>query len=621
MITPVNRALNRLRKGVVFGIAFTTFITMMGIVRPRAQSQTADQQKQQQKEREEEQRQAESRHKEGNAEQNRQPAQRQAEQEPQAATEHNPGDPAATSDSAPKSSSPTAASSPTRVYTPRASSASSPAGANGGSGTTHEPSSSGITIYKPHSLSASSQAGSNSGSGTTYEPSSGITIYKPHSPAGADPTPNSAGSTTVNGPTVYAPGSTPTNKSYSSTPASPSSNCVQIDGVSDKSLSWACSNTSGQRQGIPASPTSTSQNPFGSLGLMQAFLNRMSATMAATSNPGGSSGLGAPGGPCYWSSEWDGLNSELQGRLSQPQTVDTVIAQYGGPAQIIAYAQTPGNLEREFASLQGQGLGSSADFQLMAAGFVDVARCRLGQAATQQSVNATQNDKRIADCDSALQYVADPNGLQRDLDVAIAQRRVHEDGLTLQQNLKAELLSNSWWATSKGPVVAAQIEAVCNEVQDFVAMWNPEEAKLNQGKDLLMKSLGLSAKMIKAAYDNRESVTAAVKAAKDAEAEQLGDVAAEEAADAISMGPAYGTYKALEDSKKYVETLNEAADARAVVQDQLLKLDQQISQAQAQVSIDAQKQMVLEALRQDVIAACVQKPINIPKPWDSIRGK
>jgi hypothetical protein len=334
---------------------------------------------------------------------------------------------------------------------------------------------------------------------------------------------------------------------------------------------------------------------------------------AATSNPGDPSGLGAPGGSCYWSSEWDGLNPIVQERLSQAQTVDTIIAQYGGPAQIIAYAQTPGNLEREFASLQGQGLGSDADFQLMAAGFVDVAKCRLGQAGTQQSVNAMLNDKQIADCDSALQYVADPNGLQRDLDVAIAQRRAHENGLNFQQNLKAKLLNDSWWATSKGPVVAAQIEAVCNEVQDFVAIWNPEEAKLSQGKDLLMKSLELSASMIKAAYDNRESVTAAVKAAKDAEAEELGDFATEEATDAIRMGPAYGTFKALEDSKKYVETLNDAADARAVVQDQLLKLDQQISQAQAQVSIDAQKQMVLEALRQDVLAACAQKPIYIPR--------
>ncbi len=335
--------------------------------------------------------------------------------------------------------------------------------------------------------------------------------------------------------------------------------------------------------------------------------------MAAISNPGDPSGLGAPGGSCYWSSDWDGLEPELQQRLRQPQTVDAVIAGYGGPAQIIAYAQAPGNLAREFASLQGQGLGSSADFQLMAEGFVDVARCRLGQADTQQSVNATLNDKQTADCDSALKYVTGPNGLQRDLDVAIAQRRAHEDGLTLQQSLKAQLLNNSWWETSQGPVIAAQIEVVCNEVQDFVAMWNPEEAKLSQGKDLLMKGLELSAKMIKAAYDNRESVTAAVMAARDAEAEQLGEFAAEETADAIRMGPAYGTYRALEDSKNYVETLNDAVNARAVVQNQLSKLDQQISQAQTEVSIDAQKQMVLEALRQDVFPACVQKPIYIPK--------
>ena len=85
-------------------------------------------------------------------------------------------------------------------------------------------------------------------------------------------------------------------------------------------------------------------------------------------------------------------------------------------------------------------------------------------------------------------------------------------------------------------------------------------------------------------------------------------------ADAIKMGPAYGTYKALEDSKEYVNTVNDAADARAVVQDQIQKLDQQIAQSRSQVSIDAQKQTVLEALRQDVMNACVQKPIDITPP-------
>lgn len=363
--------------------------------------------------------------------------------------------------------------------------------------------------------------------------------------------------------------------------------------------------------------------------------NPIQNLFSATTQTGSNSNLNTAG-PCYWASQWDGLGAELQGRLRQHQTVDTVIAQYGGPAQLIAYAQTSGNLQREFASAQGLVLlGTAADFQAMADGFVDVAKCRLGQPASPQitpslidanafkqsggdSIDKSVDDllraRDATDCDSALQYVGDANGLQKDLDVAIAQQRAHENGLNFQQKLKADLLSDSWWATSKGPVVAAQIKVVCDEVQDWVSVLNPEEAELSKGKDALLKSLNVASSMIKAAYDNRESVTAAVKAAKDAEAKALSDLAAEEIADAIKMGPAYGTYKALQDSKEYVNTLNDAADARAVVQDQLQKLDQQIAQARNQVSIDAQRQTVLEALRQDVMNACVQKPVDITQP-------
>ena len=637
--TPLKHAQQRVKKAAILGIVLTCLLSVVGL---RAGSQTAAQQQSQaeaQREKQERARQAEAQR-------------QQREQERQAGGQHQPPpgerqpSTSGTPNAAPRSNASENTSPPATVYKPHSSSTSGAVGDNGSSSTSYELPASGTTVYKPHSLSASSPADSSSNSSTTYEPSSGTIIYKPRSLAVADPMSNSAPSTTVNGTTVYAPGSTSANdhpRGASSNPGSkesgaqsgipasiPSSERFAAQaypnpsaGKSSSGGGGNCTGHTGTDPGICINgPTQapgfvpgagTSQNLSGSLGLVQPFVNGMSATMAAMSNADNSAGLSAGGGSCYWSSEWDGLNPELQARLSQSQTVDTVIGRYGGPAQFIAYAQSSGNLEREFASLQGQGLGSSTDFHRMAVGFVDVARCRLGLAATQQSVNATLNNKQIADCDAARKYVADPNGLQRDLDVAIAQRRAHEDGLTIQQNLKAELLNDSWWERSKGPVVAAQIEAVCNEVQDFVAIWNPEEAKLSQGKDMLMKGLELSASMITAAYHNRESVTAAVKAAKDAEAQQLGDFAKEEAADAIKMGPAYGTYKALEDSKKYVETLNDAAEARAVVQDQLSRLDQQISQAQAQVSIYAERQMVLEALRQDVIAACVQKQIDIPK--------
>lgn len=219
-----------------------------------------------------------------------------------------------------------------------------------------------------------------------------------------------------------------------------------------------------------------------------------------------------------------------------------------------------------------------------------------------------------ADCDSALQYVSDPNGLQKDLDLAVAQRRIHENGMHLQQKLKADLLKDSWWDASPGPVVAAHIKVACDEFQDWVSVLNPEEAKLEEGKDQLLKFLKVASVTIKAAYDNNESVTAAVKAAEEAEAKELADIAGEELTDALKVGPAWGTYKAFKDNEDYLKTLREAAEARETVQDQIRKLDHQIAQARREVSIDAERQTVLEALQQDVVNACVQKPIEIGKP-------
>jgi hypothetical protein len=227
----------------------------------------------------------------------------------------------------------------------------------------------------------------------------------------------------------------------------------------------------------------------------------------------------------------------------------------------------------------------------------------------------TGNWQPDSNCAEALEYVNDPDGLEKDLNDGVNRLNIHSEGLRLQQNVKDELLSDSWWATSSGPVVAAQIKVITDEVQDWVSIIYPEEAKLKQAQKNLINALKVSAEAIKAAYENRASVRTATQAAIDAAVEKLDDIAKEEGkeslAEKLKLGPAYGTYNSLKDAQDYVKTLDDAGKSREMVQEQIRRLDKQISQIRSKVSIDAQEIEALNSLKMSVEEACIQKPVYI----------
>lgn len=231
----------------------------------------------------------------------------------------------------------------------------------------------------------------------------------------------------------------------------------------------------------------------------------------------------------------------------------------------------------------------------------------------------TGNWQPDSNCAEALEYINDPDGLDKDLNDAVNRLNIYAEGLHLQQSVKDELLSDSWWATSSGPVVAAQIKVVTDEVQDWASMIYPEEVKLKQAQKNLINALKISAEAIKAAYENRASVRAATQAGIEAAVEKLNEIAKEEAkeslAEKLKLGPAYGTYNSLKDAQDYVKTLDDAGKSRQIVQDQIQRLDKQLSQIQSKVSIDTQKVVALNSLKMDVEETCVQKPVYI-KPLE-----
>jgi hypothetical protein len=222
------------------------------------------------------------------------------------------------------------------------------------------------------------------------------------------------------------------------------------------------------------------------------------------------------------------------------------------------------------------------------------------------------------DCAAAVQYVSPGGQLEQDLSKAIATASAHQTGLTDLVNAKKQLMDDTWWATSSGPVVAAQIKVITDEIQDLGSALYPEEAKLKESQEKLIEMLSAVGEGLRAAINHHDSALVAIKAFTNAAALKVAEIESEKrgekAAEQLKIGPAYSIYKALKDETEYVKTLNEASETKNIVQEQITRLDKQIQQAQRQVSIDQERQKAIAFLRFGVMQACYQKPVSITPP-------
>jgi hypothetical protein len=518
----------------------------------------------------------------------------------------------------------------TNVYTPGSSS-------NG----TSPSSAAGVTTYTPNARSTSPakiehEAGvENPGGGVTS--SAGVTTYTPHAQtAGTQSGTRNAGCPQLTGDNacsvcqVSGAGSWIC-KSYTAGNGSPGNNSavpkqplrtvIPSGGSNGASQSVSAGagatgsgnqspNPAGQQLGKPATTSYPTNNST-------AALAPAAATGCSTSIPDVGDGLRteAPVTTC------SGGTTPGQGMSTSSGTQINLIC---SPATGIPDAICSGNGATQPAGLAPSSFGSTSGDALTNSANVSTdsmpsddgcfADSPDGAATSGNCTNqADQSGQPVPtdDCTSARLYVNDPNGLQADLDYAVNKYMIAKEGLKAQQALKAQLLDDSWWAASEGPVVAAQIKYYTDEMQDWVAGLIPEEGALSSAQKALLAGLKVSADSIKAAYDNSESIKGAVVAAAATAAQDLTVIQLEKIGEDVGLGPAYAGWKIIADQEEYLKTLNEAAESREIVQDQIHKIDAQIASAQNQASIAAEKVTALNALRQDVAVACYQKAITI----------
>jgi len=150
-----------------------------------------------------------------------------------------------------------------------------------------------------------------------------------------------------------------------------------------------------------------------------------------------------------------------------------------------------------------EGAHKVQELMLLNEGQIEIAQCRIIQesldgspieAPTKKSQTSDLPSKEDSphrstddsiECDVALQYVAPGGRLEKELQTASNRYKARLEGLNLLIEQKTQLLNDSWWATSKGPVVAASIKAVCDEFQEIISITNPAAAKMSETEEYL----------------------------------------------------------------------------------------------------------------------------------------
>jgi hypothetical protein len=294
-----------------------------------------------------------------------------------------------------------------------------------------------------------------------------------------------------------SPTASPAGTTTSVTPAG----CVTSpgDGISSSGDNSCQTATTRSQSTVPQTSNAAGGSHVSGAG--QGFLNGMTKAMTDLAKRGSVLNTGNADGSCYWSSKWGGLGPDIQAGLHQHERIDAAFSKLGGPAQLIAYAETPGNLEKEFANLQGEG-GPEAEveLQLIAAGFVDVARCRMGpsgylvtakpsliDAGSFKAAGTDAIDQQInslldgnAGCDELINYR--DNQLEKEFDLAMTNRDLFkaqkENDFLLAQNT-LNIMNDQWWAGQTVAQLAIYVKLADDEAKAVLSALAPESLAVN----------------------------------------------------------------------------------------------------------------------------------------------
>jgi hypothetical protein len=231
-------------------------------------------------------------------------------------------------------------------------------------------------------------------------------------------------------------------------------------------------------------------------------------------------------------------------------------------------------------------------------------------------------------CREAMEYVESPSGLLGEYDRAASKLKLRETYRADMQDIKQKLLDDTWWERSRGPDVAREVKFLSDVIVTVYSALVPAAEGIQAGKsmydldtlyggseDTILAAMKPSARdIVEHASDVSAPVIAAsknldsVKDATVAAGAEIGKIAAEDVlkralakAGHAKLFPAVKILMAVYERSK---TAEEAEEFKAVVHEQLERIDSTLAEVQAQLTVgrDAVKGVV--ELRSTVMQLC-----------------
>jgi hypothetical protein len=228
------------------------------------------------------------------------------------------------------------------------------------------------------------------------------------------------------------------------------------------------------------------------------------------------------------------------------------------------------------------------------------------QASSQSSQTALPATPALkaAACKVAVPYVESQSGLLGDWDRGMTKYTIdRDDGMASIQRVKADLLSDTWWARSSGPDVAREVSTFSNLLIHISAAMSPAGEAVSFARDVSAE-FGVrvkenSVRVFQAIQNGSNAMDAIQGGTAD-----LAILAAQESLKKVGAGQFAAIIDVMKDVQTNAKQAQEGAEFKATVQQQLRNLDELLNKYANDMTIQRERLEAVEGVKDAVIAAC-----------------
>jgi hypothetical protein len=251
----------------------------------------------------------------------------------------------------------------------------------------------------------------------------------------------------------------------------------------------------------------------------------------------------------------------------------------------------------------GTGVKSLGPMDLSGAGTdISVDSKSFSQLADRSDIDRVLDGQDNEVCSDAVLYR--DRVLPNEWDRAMARYQIDSQALADFNKLKDDLLRDSWWATSSGPMILLGIKQTADTFSRILGGVVPAAAAAKAMGRTTVVTVRTARGILEAVEHGKPMVTAA-KEGVDAAAEEV-------AREGLfkSFGPAGATLGLMYDSYENMKTMQEGAEFRMIVQAQVRKLDSMLNDYRGRLANDRTRVEVVGEAVQAIDMYCSRRKDN-----------